>query len=373
MKIAINTRLLIKSKLDGIGWFTYHVLKEITTSHSEVEFYFIFDRPYSPEFVFNKNVTPIILSPPTRHPFLWYYWFEQRIPKVLKSLKPDLFFSPDGYLSLKTNVPSLPVIHDINFAHQPKDLPFLVRNYINYYFPRYASKARRIATVSEYSKNDISATYNIAKENIDVVYNGSNPIFKPISEAEKIETRQLLSHGEEFFIFIGNLSPRKNLVRLFQAYEKFKKMTNSKIKLMIVGNKMFKNSELYKQHSKMRFSEDVIFTGRLESETLHKTLASAFALCFVPYFEGFGIPIIEAMNCDVPVITSNITSMPEVAGDAALLINPFSIDNIADGILNIYENKNLRNNLIEKSKMQRSKFSWQQTADKVWNSIIKSF
>jgi len=372
MKIVINSRLLIKNKLDGIGWFTYHTLKNITEQHSEHEFVFVFDRPFNPEFVFNKNVTPIVVSPPTRHPFLWYYWFEHKIPKILKNQKADIFLSTDGYLSLNTNVKSVPVIHDINFAHQPEDLPFFTRKYYNHYFPKFAQKAQRIATVSEYSKQDIAKTYNINPDLIDVVYNGSNSIYKPISEEQKLIIKQKYSAGCNYFIFIGNLSPRKNLPRLFLAFDKFKKQTSSNFKLIIVGSEMFKNSELYNVHSKMQYAKDVIFAGRLSPEDLQNVLASAFAMTFVPYFEGFGIPIIESMNCDVPVLTSNTTSMPEVAGDACILIDPFSVDSITKGIVQIYENDSLRKQLIEKSKTQRLKFSWTKTSEKLWQTIEKS-
>jgi len=125
MIIAVNTRLLIQGKLEGIGWFARETLSRITRDHPEHQFLFIFDRPYAEEFIFSGNVTPIVLSPPTRHPILWYIWFEFQIPRILRKYKADLFFSPDGYLSLSTHIMQLAAIHDINFAHRPKDLPWL--------------------------------------------------------------------------------------------------------------------------------------------------------------------------------------------------------------------------------------------------------
>ena len=102
MIIAVNTRLLIKDKLEGIGWYTYETLSRMVKSHPEHEFYFLFDRPYSKEFIFEKNVHPVVISPPTRHPILWYIWFEWRIPKILRKINADVFLSPDGFLSLKS-------------------------------------------------------------------------------------------------------------------------------------------------------------------------------------------------------------------------------------------------------------------------------
>jgi len=369
MNIAVNTRLLLKGKMEGIGWFAYHSLKYITEKHKEHNFFFIFDRPFDEEFIFSDNVTPIIVSPPTRHPFLWYLWFEHRIPAVLKKIKADVFLSPDGYVSLRTKVPTLTVIHDINFVHQPEDLPFWVRKYYNHYFYKFAHHAKQIATVSEYSKADICKHYNIDNKKVDVVYNGSSSIYKPISESEKNATKKDYTSAKEYFIFVGSLHPRKNIARLFSAFDIFKKETKSDMKLMIVGGKMFKTSDLTNVFNKMEFKDDVIFTGRVEQEALHKLVASAFAMTFVPTFEGFGIPIIEAMSCDIPVISSNTTAMPEVGGDAVLYIDPFSVDSIKDAMITIFTNKELRNSLVEKSKLQRQKFSWEKTADKLWNSL----
>jgi len=119
MRIAINTRFLLKDKLEGIGWYTYEISKWLVEKHPEHEFIFFFDRPFDKSFIFGKNVTPVVLSPPARHPVLWYLWFEFVIPKALKKYKADLFFSPDGYLSLKTKVKTITVIHDIASFHFP--------------------------------------------------------------------------------------------------------------------------------------------------------------------------------------------------------------------------------------------------------------
>jgi len=371
MRIAVNTRLLITGKMDGIGWFSFHSLKILVNKNPQHDFFFIFDRDFDVKYIFNQNVTPVILSPPTRHPFLWYIWFEHRIPAILKKYKIDFFLSPDGFLSLNSDVLSLPVIHDINFAHKPEDLPFFTRRFYNIFFPKYAKKAKRIVTVSEYSKQDICKTYDIKPENVDVVYNGSSSLYKPVSKSVKLKIKKKYAEGKNYFIFIGSLHPRKNVPRLFQAFELFKKQTKSDFKLVIVGGMMFKNQELNNVHSQMKFSSDVIFTGRLAPQELKNVLGSAFALTFVPYFEGFGIPILEAMHSEIPVITSNITSMPEVAGDAALYIDPFSVESIKNGMVTLYNDKKLRISLVEKAKIQREKFSWELTADKLWRSIEK--
>ena len=219
MKIAVNTRLLIKDKLEGIGWFTYESLKRIVTAHPEHEFFFIFDRDYDGEFIFSTNVTPVVIGPQARHPVLFYIWFEFSLPAALKKIKADLFISPDAYLSLKTKVPSLLVIHDLNFEHYPKMVPFLARKHYQFFTPKFAEKADRIATVSQFSKDDIVQNYHISPEKIDVVYNGANETFYPINEDDKKKAKAMYCEGNDYFVFIGALNPRKNLVNLFKAFD----------------------------------------------------------------------------------------------------------------------------------------------------------
>ncbi len=373
MEIVVNTRLLIKDKLEGIGWFTYETLKRITNNNPQHHFIFLFDRDFDEEFIFSDNITPVILSPQARHPFLFYWWFEHSVANFLNKYKPNLFLSPDGYLSLNAKCKQLAVIHDLNFEHYPNDLPFLVRKYYKYYFPKFAHKASRIATVSEFSKKDIASTYHINEKNIDVIYNGCNTIYSVLSAETKKSTKHIYSQDEDYFLYVGSLHPRKNIKRLFEAFDIFKNATGSKIKLVVVGEKYYWTNEIKRAFINMKHKDDVIFTGRLSTKELKNVLGSALALTYVPYFEGFGIPILEAMNAGIPVITSNITSMPEVAGDAALLVNPFSVNSISDAMLYLYKDEDMRNILIAKGNKQKLDFSWDKTADAFWKSIEKTF
>lgn len=372
MKIAVNTRLLIKEKLGGMGWFTYQTLIRITRDHPEHHFYFIFDRKWNQEYIFSDNITPIKLGPQARHPILWYIWFMFSIPRFLKKYKPDLFLSPDGFIPLKTSIPSLAVIHDINFYHLPQNLPFFIRNFYLKYFPIYAARSKRIATVSEYSKSDIVKSYNINPDKIDVVYNGSDRVFVPLSADKQKQVKKEYSDEKEFFVFIGSLVPRKNLYRMLEAFEIFKEKTGLSHKLIIIGDKMFRYSRTMGMHSQMNFKDDVIFTGRIPREEIRKVLASSRALVFVSYFEGFGIPILEAFRCEVPVITGNRTSLPEIGGDAALYADPFSVEDIAKAMIEIERNKLLRKELINKGQLRKEHFTWEKTAEKLWDCIEKA-
>lgn len=372
MEIVVNTRLLLKNKLEGIGWFTFETLKRITKDHPEHHFIFLFDRDFDEEFIFSDNITPLILSPQARHPFLFYWWFEHSVANFLNKYNPDLFLSPDGYLSLNAKCKQLAVIHDLNFEHYPQDLPFLVRKYYKYYFLKFAKKASRIATVSDYSKQDIHNTYEIKNTLIDVIYNGCNEQYVPIDERTKEETKKRFTQNNDYFLYVGSLHPRKNIKRLLEAFDIFKNKEKNDTKLVIVGEKYYWTREIKQAYINMRHRNDVIFTGRLSTQDLKKVLGSALVMTYIPYFEGFGIPILEAMNANIPVITSNVTSMPEVAKDAALLIDPFSTESISDAMLYLYKDEDMRRMLIEKGNKRKQDFSWDKTAEALWKSIEKT-
>jgi len=371
LKIAVNTRLLLKNRLEGIGWFTYESLKRIVNLHPEHEFYFIFDRTYDKEFIFADNVTPIVIGPPARHPILHYIWYEISIPRILKKINPDVFISPDAFISLRSKYPDLIVIHDLNFEHFPEHMPKLWRGYYSYFTPRYAKKVTRIATVSNFSKNDIVKQYGIDPNKIDVVFNGSGEKFKPILYEDKLKTKKSFTNNCDFFVFVGALNPRKNLANIFRAFDKFKSNYKTNIKFVVVGEKMYWSDDIKSAFDKMEYKDEVVFTGRLEPDVLSKIIGSSIALVYTSFFEGFGIPIIEAFNAEVPVITSNVTAMPEIAGDAAILVDPESVEQIANAMHKVSHDSNFANSLIEKGKLRRAEFSWDNTADNVWRSIEK--
>ncbi|HXU27923.1 MAG TPA: glycosyltransferase family 1 protein [Bacteroidia bacterium] len=369
MQIVVNTRLLLDGRLDGIGWFAYQSLKRITRQNPDVHFIFLFDRPFNEKFIFADNITPLVVSPQARHPFLYYYWMQFAVKPLLTKLKPDLFLSPDGLLALGAKCKQLPVIHDINFVHYPKDLPFFTRHYYNHFFPKFAAQATRIATVSEFSKKDISKNYKIDTNKIDVVYNGIHSYFDVVSDNIKTETKKKYTKGFDYFIFVGSLHPRKNILRLIKAFHLFKTETKSNLKLVLAGAIFWGENEMYELMKELQIEDELIFTGRIANTELKNLVASAFALTYVPYFEGFGIPLVEAMQCGVPILAANTSCLPEIAGDAAIYANPFDENEIKHAMITLYEDSDVRNNLIRKGLEQKNKFSWDKTARLLWQSI----
>mgnify|MGYP002852472598 CR=1 FL=1 len=370
MRIAVNTRLLLHGRLDGIGWFTAESLQRLVCNNPQHDFYFLFDRKPDPCFLFAPNVHPLTLIPQARHPLLWWLFFEVSVTCALRRHHIDLFLSPDGWMSLRTKVPTLTVIHDLNFEHATDFLRPSHQRYMKRFFPRYARRATRIATVSEFSKKDIMDLYGIDSDKIDVVYDGSHAYYSPCTPVERQQCRDSYAGGNPYFVFVGTISRRKNLKNILLAFERLKTAHPSNMQLLVVGSRYSWNDDLEQAYKSMTHQADVHFTGHLESDQLALVVASATALVYTSLFEGFGIPILEAFYAETAVITSNVTSMPEVAGDAALLVDPLSVDDIADALWRVSSDDVLRDSLIAKGRQRRSLFSWDRTAALLWQSLM---
>lgn len=360
MKIAVNTRFLLKNKLEGIGRFTYETMRHFALEHPEHEFIFFFDRPFDASFIFAENVTPVVLFPLARHPFLFIWWFEWSVARALKKYKIDVFISPDNFLCLNTSVPTILIVHDIAFKHFSDNDKWINRLYYRYFMPRFLKKATHILTVSEFTKSDIIRHFNIQNDKITVCYNGCREGFTP------------LSTKGDYLLYMGAVHPRKNVHRLIEAFDAFKKQYKTPLKLMIAGRFAWQTGAVKSAYDAAEYREDIIFKGYITDQEATKLMGEAIGFVYVSNFEGFGIPLLEAMNCDVPIITSNLSSMPEVAGEAALLVNPESVSEISQALAQLVFNTELRLKLIEKGRIQHLKFSWEKTANILMETVKRN-
>lgn len=371
LTIAVNCWILRNKNTDGIGYFTINTISRIIKAHPEVEFLILCDKNFIEPYFDSPNASKCHIFPALRHPVLYILYMELVVPLFLKKHTPDLFLSLDGFLSLASNCPQIPVIHDINFEHYPKDLKLKNRLYYRFFFKRWAKKAARIVTVSAFSKQDISNWYKIDPAKIDIVYNSFNGNFYPLDKTSIDTIRNKWSNGKPYFFFVGSMHPRKNIRRLIEAFTIFKQQTRSDSKLLLAGSILWDKSELENTYTSSPYKKDIIFTGRVSDKELTGLLGAALALSFIPIFEGFGVPIIEAMQSGVPVICSNVTSMPEVAGEAAVLVDPLNLQDIATAMQSIDSDSNLRDRLIQLGNKQKEKFSWDNSAAVLWQTICK--
>lgn len=372
MRIAVNTRFLLKDYLEGYGYFIYETMRRISTWHPEHEFIFIFDRPHEYGHSFGDNVKTVVTGPPARHPLLWKLWYDLRIPAVLKKYKADVFVSCDGFASLTTSTPQCLVVHDLSFLHYPA---FISKSHLIYYkryTPAFLKKAKSIATVSSFSKEDILSQYAVEADKIDVVYSAVKESFHPLTELQKQETREKYTKGKNYFIYAGAIHPRKNLMNLLKAFSVFKKRQKTDWKLVIAGRLAWKYEKFVENMKTYKYREDVVITGYLPEEELSRLVGAAYGLVYPSLWEGFGVPVLEAMNSGIPVVTSGNSPMQEMAGEAALYIDPSNYHDIADKMMMLYKDESLRTRLIEKGKIASAQFSWDKTAELLWQSILKA-
>ena len=372
MVIAVNTRFLLKDKLEGFGYFAREVFVRIASNHPEHKFYFIFDRPVDEGLTFPSNVQTVVIGPPARHPVLWKIWYDIRMPLFLKKIKAGLFVSPDGYCSLHTSIPQCMVAHDLGFLHYPDAYKKSHLLYLKYYTPRFLKKARRVATVSQFSKQDLLAQYRIKPEKIDIVYSAVKESFAPLEPAAQDAVRENYTAGMAYFIYAGSIHPRKNIVNLLKAFSIFKKRQQSSMKLVLAGRMAWKNNAFHELLKTYKYRDDVVVTGYIDEGALAALIASSYALVYPSFFEGFGVPVVEAMQSGVPALTSENSSMQEIGGEAGLYFDPSSPADIADKLMLIYKDEGLRNRMIEKGFDIAKTYSWERTANLMWESMMRA-
>jgi glycosyltransferase involved in cell wall biosynthesis len=264
-------------------------------------------------------------------------------------------------------------VHDLAYLHYPSHINFSALKFYRHFVPRYVNKATRIATVSDFSRNDIHRAFHYPLDKIDVTYNGAHEFFQPLAETEKLKIISRYTQGAPYFVYAGAIQPRKNVTTLFKAFDRLK--TDYKIphKLIIAGRFAWKSKEVKSCYDALNHKEDIVFTGHLGRNELARIMGAAYALVYISLFEGFGIPIVEAAQCGVPCITSNSSSMPEVCGRAGLLIQePQNVQEVADAMWRIIHDKQLYHDLCTNAPLQAAKFNWDNTAFKLWQCVLKA-
>lgn len=372
MTIAVNARFLLNDYLEGYGYFIHEVFSRIVKNQPGHRFIFLFDRPYEQWFVYAENVTAVVAGPPARHPLLWKYWYDIKVPALLRKYKADVFVSCDGFCSLRTSVPQCLVIHDLAFLHYPAFIKKTHLRYYKKYTPKFIQKAAVLNTVSEYSKSDISQQYAAHPAQINVVYSAAKNIFQPLSPEKREAVKEKLTGGNEYFVYAGAIHPRKNLMGLLKAFSIFKKRQQSNMKLVLTGRLAWKYESFTDNLKAYKYRNDVLLMGYVAEDELAGIIGAAYGMVYPSLFEGFGVPPLEAMQCDVPVITSAGTAMQEICKEAALYADPNDHTDIAEKMMLLYKDERLRKHLVEKGRTVVKEYSWEKTANLLWEAILKT-
>lgn len=287
-------------------------------------------------------------------------WAHTVLPYRTYKSKIDVLHIPVNVIPIFSNCPTVLTVHDTTILQNPQNFTFWYRNYSRLFLPMLAKKAKVILTVSENSKRDIVKQLKIPPEKVVVTYLAASDDFKTVSVRE-LERVKKCYNLDSFILTVGSLEPRKNIPRLLQAYASLLKK-GFQHTLVHVGPKGWLYDEIYSEVERLSLNEKVRFLGRIPLPDLVSLYNAATLFVYPSLYEGFGLPVLEAMACGCPVITSNISSLPEVAGDAGILVDPSDVSQIADSIESVCEDKQ-KAGLLKNAGIKRAKeFSWKRCA-----------
>jgi glycosyltransferase involved in cell wall biosynthesis len=356
VKIAIDARKLHDF---GIGTYIRNLLRHLARIDRENEYVLLcHDSDMGVASTLGDNFRAVL------EPAANYSVKEQfHIPLVLMREKPDVFHAPHYVLPVAVRSRSVVTIHDCIHLMFPQYLP----NRAAYAYARSAmwsaaKRSDRILTVSEASKRDILHFFNVPPEKIAVVYNGIDERFwiqPSTEEIARVRERFQLDHG--FVLYAGTIKPHKNLVRLIEAFAALRKGEFEELKLLIIGDEISKLPALRRAVHMYKLHKHVRFLGFLPDETLAALYRLAAVFVFPSLYEGFGLPPLEAMASGTPVVTSNVSSLPEVAGDAAILVDPYDVSSIVDGVRRVLTDPLIADELRKKGLTRARDFSWERS------------
>lgn len=293
-------------------------------------------------------------------------WHRLRLPMPVEwwTGRLDLFHATDFTLPpVQRGTRTLLTVHDLSFVRAPETAVPSLKAYLDRVVPRSVARADHILSDSEATRQDLIELYNTPPSKISVLYSGVDPTFAPASPAEMAAVRVRYNIGDAPFILsIGTVQPRKNYERLIEA---FHRLQIPGLKLVIAGGKGWLDSGVYARVTDLSLQDRVHFLGFAADEALPALYSAASVFAFPSLYEGFGLPVIEAMACGTPVVCSNTSSVPEVAGDAALLIDPFDIDGLSVALRRVLEDTALRRDLTDRGRVQAARFTWDTAASEL--------
>jgi len=362
MRIAINHRFGAYDYQEGYAAFSTGMAQGMAIQNPDDQYFLLSDREPAVATPLLGNQEWVVGGPPARHPLLWKIWYDVRVPSQLRRTHAEVLLSPDGFCSLTTGLPQVMVIHDLAFLHHPDFLSSSQQWYYKHYTPQFIRKARRLVTVSAFSRDDIIRHYPAAKGKIDVVPNAVSADFRPMDWEERERVKERFTSGVDYFLCVGSVHPRKNLVNLLKGFSAFKKRQHSSMKLVIVGRMAWGTEAFSKALSTFKFRDDVILTGYLPDADLAAVTGAAYALVYPSLWEGFGLPVLEAMQAGVPVLASGNSALPEVAGEAALYFDPTDPAAIGDQMMRIFKEEGRRKDMAARGIERAQAFRWQDSA-----------
>lgn len=296
---------------------------------------------------------------PTAHPVVRIAWEQAVAPLATRDC--SVVHGPVNVLPLGLRRPTVVTVHDLAFLHFPEAYPAVKRWYLRLLTQWSVRRAWRVIAVSEQTRQDLLTCYGVNPDRITVVPNGVDPSLRRIDDENELADWRA-AHGlpERFLLFVGTLQPRKNLTTLLRALAELRSLFTWP--LVVIGARGWKESSIFQQVRALGLEQQVLFLGYVPPEQLPWWYSAATIFVYPSLYEGFGLPVLEAMACGTPVITSNGSALREVAGDAAVLINPYSPSDLARAIRELARNEELQRKLRMAGQARAQSFSWERTA-----------
>lgn len=363
MKIAFDVSPMINSHKSGVGYCTYGFVKTMVSQYDNS---YILNYINNPKY--KKNLNTLIVGKNVK---INSFCFKNSVYKVASTFLPipyGAFFKDSAdithffnyYLPPGVKGKKIVTVHDMTYKRFPETVRFRTKQMLNLNLKKSLKRADIILTVSEFSKSEIITYFPEVKDKIRVVYNGVDlDVFKPLLDKNiKIGIAKKYNLPERYMLYLGTLEPRKNLERLIDSYYLLLKEFNSVPKLVLAGGKGWLYNSIFNKVSTLGLEDKIIFTGYIDEKDVAPLISAAEIFLFPSMYEGFGMPVIEAMACGSPVLTSNVSSLPEVAGDAAVLVDPFSVEDIKNKLQLLLIDEALRKRLNKAGLKRAKRFSW---------------
>lgn len=369
MKIGIEAQRIFRKKKHGMDMVALELIRNLQSIDNDNE-YLIFVKPDVDDTVIKETTNFKIVK---LNGGFYPLWEQFSLPRAAKRTGCQLLHCTSNTAPIFTSIPLVVTLHDIIYMESSyfkilKGTGTLYQKFGNLYrkmfVPKIVRKSKKIITVSHFEKNRIGQFFGIGGDDrLTAVYNGVSEHFKPITdntELQRVKTKYHLP--ERYFFFLGNTDPKKNTKGTLKAYSDFIRQTGADHKLVMLDYDLSELEKLLDEIGDKALIDRIVLTGYV----VNTDLPAIYSLCDVFLYpslrESFGIPMLEAMSCGVPVITSDTSSMPEIAGDAAMIIDPFKPEQITDALIQITNNQSLKKQLIERGLQQSAKFSWKAMA-----------
>lgn len=375
MRIGFDYTVAV-TETAGIARYTSELMKALLEMDLSNEYVLIItkDAREDPARTLPREVE--IRKLPFSHQGEWMIWHRLGLPLPVEFFtgKVEVFHSPDALLPPLHHARGVVTIHDLSHMIYPEYMDPGIAKFFDKAMRKSIERARMVIAVSEATKQDLVRLLGVSEDKIEVIYNGVSTKFSPVRDEEQLSNmRNRYKIVHPFILSIGSVQPRKNLQRLITAYSILRQRRELTHQLLFIGGGGWLSDDLFRQIEGLGVAEDIRFLGYVPDEELPTLICLADVFAFPSLYEGFGLPALEAMACGTPVVSSNISAMPEVLGDAALLVDPLDVECLAETLRQILLNDQLRTELTKQGFKRSQRFTWVKAAQKYLEVYERAF